>query len=78
MNSNEKLIKELEDAITTVQDQCDTSDPHIVQLIRKTAEAVAVLRLVGDVDMKVIMYDMARLAAQAGWTPEDFDKKAQR
>ena len=76
MQSTEKLIEEMEEAISKVVNTCDTSDEDIVQLIRKSAEAVAVLRCIGDFDLKVMMYDMARIASAGGWVPDDFDVKA--
>lgn len=77
MQSVEKLVSELEGAITDVIDKCDTNDEDIVRLIQKCSEAVATLRCIGDFELKKIMYDMARLASAAGWTPDDFDQKAQ-
>ena len=72
-----ELIEELEASITTVIDNGGAEDSDTAQLIRKCGEAVGVLRCVGDFDLKKIMYDMSRLAAGAGWTPDDFDRKAQ-
>lgn len=50
--------------------------PEVSQLLSLASQAVGVLRVVGDLNVKHVMYDMARLAASAGYTPEDFNDKA--
>lgn len=66
----------LENAISDFIEENKDFSKTDKELLASAAEAVGVLRAMGQFNLKQIMYDMARLAGHAGHAPEDFEVKA--
>ena len=71
-----ETIKRLEEAIVNAVDNCVGEQTEGADLIAAAGEAVGVLKTLQGFNLAHIMYDMARLAGSAGYTPDDFDDKA--
>ena len=68
-----EIIKRLEESIDRLEDCPREVDGH---LLAAAGEALGALRVLGDLSYSQLLYDFARLAGQAGETPDDFEHKA--
>lgn len=72
MNIADKLQEAIQNATKERVEEKDAG--HALMLVAQ--EAVGYLRAYGEVNVKQVMYDMARVAAANGYVPDDFDKRA--
>lgn len=68
-------IAKLEDALISTSNNT-AIDEYVGALLAAAGEALGVLRTIEELNVKQLMYDMARIAAAGGYVPDDFHKKA--
>ena len=66
------VIKEFETSLEKIKNE-DYYKNHF-DLILASSKALAILKEYERLNIKNIMYDMARLAASAGYFPEELDR----
>lgn len=70
-----KTVAEIECVLTAAVEQNELSKLES-ELSIALAEALGVLHAYEGINIKHVMYDMARLAGHSGHVPDDFDGKA--
>jgi hypothetical protein len=70
------IHEKLEEAIIEASQENDIRNTQAgIDLLIAATEALNTIKLYGEINIKQLMYDLARVSAAAGYVPDDFGGK---